>query len=69
MLNLYDDIRRNITKHDPALKIEAAIEGFFAVKMKRVQIEHVPETGRTYFLLDGKIIAVAKRLLPGDQKR
>lgn len=48
------------------LKIEVAAPNFFASPMKRVVTEHVPETGRTYFLLDGKIIAVAKRLKEDD---
>lgn len=43
------------------LKIEAAVPNFFAIPMKKVEIETVPETGRTYFIFGGKIVAVAKR--------
>ena len=46
----------------PKLKIEAAVPNFFFIPMKKVEIATNAETGRTYFLLDGKIIAVAKGL-------
>jgi hypothetical protein len=49
------------------LKMEVATPGFFSVPLRKVQIETVAETGRTYFILDGKIIAVAKRFKPEDQ--
>jgi hypothetical protein len=43
------------------LKIEIAAPNFFALPMKRVEIEAKPETGRTYFIFDGKIVAVGRR--------
>lgn len=43
------------------LKIEVAVPNFFALPMKRVATEEPQWTGRTYFLLDGKIVAVARR--------
>jgi hypothetical protein len=46
--------------------MEVATPGFFSVPLSKVTIETNAETGRTYFLLDGKIIAVAKPLHPGD---
>lgn len=50
------------------LKMEVTAPNFFSVPLRKVQIETVPETGRTYFILDGKIIAVAKPLKPEDRK-
>lgn len=47
------------------LKMEVAAPGFFSVPLRRVRIETVVETGRTYFILDDRIIAVAKPLHPG----
>jgi hypothetical protein len=51
------------------LKIELAADNFFSIPLRKVQIETVVGTGRTYFVLDGKIVAVAKRLQPGDAAR
>jgi hypothetical protein len=50
-----------------SLKIEIATPAFFSIPLRRVAIETVAETGRTYFILDGKIIAVAKRVRPDSQ--
>lgn len=55
--------------NEPRFKIELAAPGFFAAPMKRVVTECIEETGRTYFLLDGKIIGVAKCVKPEDHKR
>jgi hypothetical protein len=46
------------------LKIELAVPNFFALPMKKVEIENLPGTGRTYFVYDGKIVAVARRSEP-----
>ena len=43
------------------LKMEVATPGFFSVPLRKVEIETNAGTGRTYFLLKGEIIAVAKR--------
>lgn len=43
------------------LRIEFAVPDFFAIPLKRVEIESVPETGRTYFIHRGAIVAVARR--------
>jgi hypothetical protein len=45
----------------PRLKIEIAAPGFFAVPLKKVEIETVRETGRTYFIYRGAIVAVARK--------
>ena len=39
------------------LKIEVKAANFFALPLKRVEIESVPETGRTYFVFEGRIVA------------
>jgi hypothetical protein len=46
---------------EPALKIEVAAPNFFSIPLKRVEIETVRETGRTYFIHNGRIVAVARR--------
>jgi hypothetical protein len=46
---------------DPSLKIELSVPNFFAIPLKKVDIETVPETGRTYFIFQGRIVAVARR--------
>lgn len=46
---------------EPALKIELAVANFFAIPLKKVEVETVPETGRVYFVHDGRIVAVAIR--------
>lgn len=43
------------------LKMEVATPGFFSVPLRKVEIETNAGTGRTYFLLKGQIIGVAKR--------
>ncbi len=43
------------------LRIEATAPDFFAIPLKQVAIEAMPETGRTYFIHKGRIVAVAKR--------
>ncbi len=45
------------------LRIELAVPGFFAIPLKKVEIETVPATGRTYFLVRGNIVAVGVRPL------
>lgn len=47
---------------EPRLKIEMAVPNFFSIPLKKVEIEAVPETGRTYFIFQGRIVAVGKRL-------
>ena len=44
-----------------ALKIERAVNNFFSIPTREIEIEAVPATGRTYFIHKGKIVAVAKR--------
>lgn len=46
---------------DPTLKIELSVPNFFAIPLKKVNIETVPETGRTYFIFQDRIVAVARR--------
>jgi hypothetical protein len=46
---------------DLSLKIELHTPDFFFIPTKKVEIETVPETGRTYFLYKGAIVAVGKR--------
>jgi hypothetical protein len=43
------------------LKIEIAVPNFFFLPMRRMEIESRPETGRTYFVFGGKIVAVGNR--------
>lgn len=43
------------------LKIEFAAERFFSMPLKKIEIETVPATGRTYFIYRDEIVAVAKR--------
>jgi hypothetical protein len=43
------------------LRIEFAVPNFFAIPLKRVEIEAVQYTGRTYFIHRGAIVAVASR--------
>jgi hypothetical protein len=43
------------------LKIEVAIPNFFFLPTRKMETESVPETGRVYFIADGRIVAVAKR--------
>lgn len=47
---------------DTKLRIEFAVPGFFAIKLKHVEIEADPFTGRTYFIHQGAIVAVARRV-------
>ncbi len=46
---------------EPALKIELAVANFFAIPLKKIEVETVPEAGRVYFIFHGKIVAVAVR--------
>lgn len=46
---------------DAALKIELSTPGFFSIPLKKVDIETVPGTGRTYFIYQDRIVAVARR--------
>lgn len=50
-----------IVEQTGKLKIEAAVPEFFSIPMKKVEIETVPATGRTYFIHQGRIVAVAHR--------
>lgn len=43
------------------LKIEFTVPGFFAIPLKKVEIETNVYAGRTYFLYRGEIVAVARR--------
>lgn len=43
-----------------AVKLEVADPAFFAADPKRLRVEENPGTGRTYFLLKGRIVAVGK---------
>jgi len=45
---------------DP-LKMEVVSPRFWMTPLRKVSVETIAETGRTYFLLDNKIIAVARR--------
>ena len=58
---------RTLTTPEPKLKIEFAADNFFFIPMKKVEIETVPATGRTYFLHRGEIVAVARRTGGSDQ--
>ncbi len=44
------------------LKIEIAVPNFFSIPMKKVAIESPGETGRTYFIYQNEIVAVARRV-------
>lgn len=46
---------------DP-LKMEVVSPRFWMTPLRKVEVETIAETGRTYFLFGGKIIAVAKRV-------
>jgi hypothetical protein len=46
---------------EPGLRIIFSSPGFFAIPLKKVDIEAVPATGRTYFLFKDRIVAVAVR--------
>ena len=43
------------------IKIELSVPNFFFLPMKRVELEAKPETGRTYFIFENRIVAVGKR--------
>lgn len=49
------------------LKMELVSPRFWMTPLRKVSVETIAETGRTYFILDGKIIAVAKRINPEDR--
>lgn len=49
------------------LRMEVVDPRFFSIPLKRVEIEAVPATGRTYFIFRGKIVAVALRRLDVPQ--
>ncbi len=42
-----------------ALKIVISVPNFFAIPLKKIEVESFPNTGRTYFLYRGRIVAVA----------
>lgn len=46
---------------EAALKIEFSAPNFFAIPLKKVAIETDANTGRTYFIYAGAIVAVARR--------
>lgn len=48
------------------LKLEITTEEFFATPLKKLSVEDVPATGRTYFLKRGRIVAVATQ--PGETR-
>jgi hypothetical protein len=43
------------------LRIEIAVPGFFSIKPKLLDVEEIPNTDRTYFIHEGRIVAVAKQ--------
>lgn len=43
-----------------SVKLELAAREFFSAPPRKIVIEEIPETGRVYFLFDGRIVAVAK---------
>lgn len=45
---------------DTKLKIEIAVPNFFAIPTKKMEIESAPGTGRTYFIYQNEIVAVAR---------
>jgi hypothetical protein len=54
--------QEEIKMSDGKLKMEIAVPKFFALPMKKVEVESAPFTGRTYFILDGRIVGVARRM-------
>jgi len=46
---------------EPGLKIECAASNFFFLKTAQMAIESDPNVGRTYFIHQGRIVAVAKQ--------
>jgi hypothetical protein len=48
------------------LKMEVVSPRFWMTPLRKVTTETNEVTGRTYFILDGKIIAVAKKLNEED---
>ena len=51
---------------DP-MKMEVVSPRFWMTPLRKVSVETIPETGRIYFILAGKIIAVAKRIKAEDR--
>lgn len=45
---------------DATLRMELLLREFFAIPPKQIKTESVPETGRTYFIHQDRIVAVAK---------
>lgn len=48
------------------IKLLITTEEFFATPLKKLSVEDVPATGRTYFLKRGRIVAVATQ--PGETR-
>lgn len=48
-----------------AVRIEIQTPDFFRLPPKKVEVEEVPETGRTYFIHSGRIVAVGKSTTAG----
>lgn len=46
---------------DATLRMELLLREFFAIPPKQIKTESVPETGRTYFIHQDRIVAVAKQ--------
>jgi hypothetical protein len=44
----------------PAVKLELADPAFFAADPRRLKVEEDAVAGRTYFLLKGRVVAVAR---------
>lgn len=42
------------------LRIEIQTKDFFRLPPKKIEVEDTPETGRTYFIHAGRIVAVAR---------
>lgn len=45
---------------DATLKMELLVREFFTIPARKIETEEQPHTGRTYFVHDDRIVAVAK---------
>lgn len=45
----------------PALRIVLSVPGFFAIPLRKIEVEAEPNVGRTYFVYRDRIVAVAQR--------
>lgn len=44
------------------LRFELQVPNFFSIPLKDVATEETPATGRVYFIHNGRIVAVARRV-------